>query len=174
MASTGEFPWVRGPLKRDLTVASVGGAKPRDPHTSVARYQGWVFRAGRDGSFTPLATGLRQPLGIGVSPADEFFVTDVSGAWVPTSVLLHIEAGSFYGHPDGLKWHPEYQGKAVTMEMLAKMRRPPTVYLPRGLMGTSPGQPVWDTTRGKFGPYSGQIFLGDVSSLLLRVDLEKV
>jgi mono/diheme cytochrome c family protein len=33
---------------------------------------------------------------------------------------------------------------------------------------------VWDTTGGKFGPYAGQIFLGDVTPLLMRVDLEKV
>jgi len=42
------------------------------------------------------------------------------------------------------------------------------------LMGTSPGQPLWDTTEGKFGPFRGQIFIGDVTNLLLRVDLEKV
>ncbi|MDO8540505.1 MAG: c-type cytochrome [Opitutaceae bacterium] len=174
MASTGEFPWVRGPVKRALTVPMPDGSAPRDPHSSVALYQGWAFRVDRDGTFVPLATGLRQPLGVGVSPQDELFITDVSGAWVPTSVLLHIEPGSFYGHPDGLKWHPDYREQKLAPADLAKMRRPPTVYLPRGLMGTSPGQPVWDTTGGKFGPYEGQMFVGDVSSLLMRVDLERV
>ena len=174
MASAGDFPWVRGPLKEALVVPLPNGKIPADPHRSVAQYQGWAFRVNRDGTFVPLATGLRQPLGVGVSPQDELFVTDVSGAWVPTSLLHHIEAGSFYGHPDGLKWHPDFRDKPVTYDMLVKMRRPPTVYLPRGLMGGSPGQPVWDTTGGKFGPYAGQMFIGDVTNLVMRVDLEKV
>jgi cytochrome c5 len=174
MASAGDFPWVRGPLKEALVVPLPNGKIPADPHRSVAKYQGWAFRVDRDGTFVPLATGLRQPLGVGVSPQDELFVTDVSGAWVPTSLLHHVEAGSFYGHPDGLKWHPDFKDKPVTYDMLVAMRRPPTAYLPRGLMGGSPGQPAWDTSGGKFGPYAGQMFLGDVTALVMRVDLEKV
>jgi mono/diheme cytochrome c family protein len=41
-------------------------------------------------------------------------------------------------------------------------------------MGTSPGQPTWDTTGGRFGPFGGQVFLGDVSAILMRIDLERV
>lgn len=169
-----ELPWVRGELQKDLYMPWSGKGPIPDGHRSVAQYQGWVFRVTPDGSFTPFASGFRQPLGIGVSPHDELFVTDVSGAWVPTSALMHVEQDGFYGHPDPLKWHPQFKGKQLRIEELAAMRRPPSVYLPRGLMGTSPGQPVWDTTQGKFGPFSGQVFLGDVSNLLMRVDLEKV
>jgi mono/diheme cytochrome c family protein len=145
-----------------------------DGHRSVALYQGWVFKVSPDGKFIPFATGFRQPLGIGVSPDDELFVTDVSGAWVPTSTFMHVEQDGFYGHPDPLKWHPDFKDRKLSMEELMRMRRPPTVYLPRGLMGTSPGQPVWDTTDGKFGPFRGQVFIGDVTPLVMRVDLEKV
>jgi hypothetical protein len=41
-------------------------------------------------------------------------------------------------------------------------------------MGTSPGQPVWDQTGGRFGPFTGQAFLRGVSGVLMRIDLEKV
>jgi mono/diheme cytochrome c family protein len=41
-------------------------------------------------------------------------------------------------------------------------------------MGGSPGEPVWDTTGGKFGPFAGQIFIGDFTKLISRVFLEKV
>jgi mono/diheme cytochrome c family protein len=174
MVSTGEFPWVRGPLKEAMTVPWRGKGPVPDGHRAVAQYQGWVFQLTSRGEFIPWASGFRQPLGIGLSPDEELFVTDVSGAWVPTSALIHAERGGFYGHPDGLKWHPGFQHTTVTLEMLRQMRRPPAVYLPRGLMGTSPGQPVWDLTAGKFGPFAGQVFLGDVSALLMRVDLEKV
>jgi mono/diheme cytochrome c family protein len=169
-----ELPWVRGELKKDLYMPWTGKGPVPDGHRSVAQYQGWIFQVSREGRLTPFASGFRQPLGVGVSPNDELFVTDVSGAWVPTSTLMHVERDGFYGHPDPLKWHPDFKDRRLSIEELVRMRRPPTVYLPRGLMGTSPGQPVWDLTRGKFGPFTGQIFLGDVSNLLMRVDLEKV
>ena len=169
-----ELPWVRGPARKDLYMPWTGKGPVPDGHRSIAQYQGWVFRVSPDGAFKPFATGFRQPLGIGVSPRGELFVSDVSGAWVPTSTLMHVEEGGFYGHPDPLKWHPEFKDRKLTIEELAAMRRPPTVYLPRGLMGTSPGQPVWDTTGGRFGPFEGQMFLGDVSNVLMRVDVEKV
>jgi mono/diheme cytochrome c family protein len=169
-----EIPWARGDLKAAQYIPWAGPGNVPDGHRSVAPMQGWMFQVSAAGQFTPFAFGFRQPLGVGVSPDDELFVSDVSGAWVPTSTLLHVEKDGFYGHPDPLKWHPDYQDRKLSVEELRALRRPPTVYLPRGLMGTSPGQPVWDTTGGKFGPYAGQIFLGDVTPLLMRVDLEKV
>jgi mono/diheme cytochrome c family protein len=169
-----DLPWVRGTLKTDLHVPWTGKGPVPDGHRSVAEFQGWTFQVSPRGQLTPFASGFRQPLGVGVSPADELFVTDVSGAWVPTSTLMHVEKDGFYGHPDPLKWHPEFKDRHLTREELQQMRRPPAAYLPRGLMGTSPGQPVWDTTGGRFGPFAGQIFLGDVSSLVMRVALEKV
>jgi mono/diheme cytochrome c family protein len=33
---------------------------------------------------------------------------------------------------------------------------------------------VWDTTGGKFGPFAGQVFIGDFTKLISRVDLERV
>lgn len=174
MVSAGEFPWIRGEFKPDRVVPWTGEGRVPDGHRSVVPYQGWAFRVTTHGEFEPLATGLRQPLGIGISPNDELFVTDVSGAWVPSSVLLHVEKGKFYGHPDGLKWDPSYDDKEITADELREMRTLPTIYLPRGPMGTSPGQPVWDVTKGVFGPFSGQMFIGDISRLLMRVNLEKV
>lgn len=166
--------WVRGPLKVEQFVPWTGTGPVPDGHRSVARYQGWALQATPDGRTVPFASGFRQPLGIGVSPNDELFISDCPGAWVPTATLSHVEKDAFYGHPDGLKWHPELKNRQMTVEQLAQLRRPPSVYLPRGALGTSPGQPVWDTTDGKFGPFRGQVFMGDVSSLLVRIDLEKV
>ncbi len=169
-----ELPWVRGRLQTAQFMPWGGTGAVPDGHRSVAEYQGWVFQVAPNGQWIPFASGFRQPLGVGVSPQDELFISDCAGAWVPTSTLTHVERGGFYGHPDGLKWHPDYRDKKMTIEQLTQLRRPPSIYLPRGLMGTSPGQPVWDLTGGRFGPFAGQVFLGDVSNLLMRVDLEKV
>ena len=44
------------------------------------------------------------------------------------------------------------------------------VWLPHGMVANSPGNPTWDTTGGKFGPFGGQMFLGDQTlSNLFRV-----
>jgi mono/diheme cytochrome c family protein/glucose/arabinose dehydrogenase len=160
----------KGPLKIDKTV----GGFSNDDHRSLVPYEGWVYEVTPRGDFIPFATGFRQAMGIGLSPQGELFATDVSGSWVPTSELHHVQKGHFYGHPDGLKWDPNYEGRQVTVEMLRQMRTPPAVYVPRGPLGSALGQPVWDTTGGKFGPFGGQIFMPDWTGVVVRVDLEMV
>jgi cytochrome c553 len=169
-----ELPWTRGPLRTAQYLPWPGPGAVPDGHRSVAEFQGWAFQIAPDGTFTPWASGFRQPLGVGLSPDDELFISDCAGAWVPTSALIHVERGAFHGHPDSLKWHPELRDRGLSAAEVSRLRRPPAVYLPRGLMGTSPGQPVWDQTGGRFGPFTGQVFLGDVSAVLMRIDLEKV
>jgi hypothetical protein len=52
---------------------------------------------------------------------------------------------------------------------------PPAVWFPYGRMGQSISEPRWDTTRGKFGPFAGQCFVGDQTrSNIMRVALENV
>lgn len=51
----------------------------------------------------------------------------------------------------------------------------PAVWLPHGVLGISNAEIVSDETGGKFGPFSGQIFVGDQGqSKIMRVSLEKV
>jgi hypothetical protein len=42
-------------------------------------------------------------------------------------------------------------------------------------VANSPGNPAWDTTKGKFGPYAGQMLMGDqTQSNVFRVATEVV
>jgi cytochrome c551/c552 len=51
----------------------------------------------------------------------------------------------------------------------------PAVWLPHGVLGISNAEIVSDETGGKFGPFTGQIFVGDQGqSKIMRVSLEKV
>lgn len=51
----------------------------------------------------------------------------------------------------------------------------PAVWLPHGILGISNAEIVPDQTGGKFGPFSGQLFVGDQGqSKVMRVFLEKV
>lgn len=53
--------------------------------------------------------------------------------------------------------------------------RLPAVWLPHGILGISNAEIIRDDTEGKFGPFAGQIFVGDQGqSKIMRVVLEKV
>jgi len=55
------------------------------------------------------------------------------------------------------------------------MRQPIAAWIPHGEIANSPGNPVFDLTGGKFGPFEGQIYIGDQGrSNVFRVALEKV
>jgi azurin len=51
----------------------------------------------------------------------------------------------------------------------------PAVWLPHGILGISTSEIIEDTTRGQFGPFAGQLFIGDQGqSKIVRVCLEQV
>ena len=146
--------------------------------TAGERYRGWAYEVTPEGEFIPFAAGFRTPAGISLSPKDELFITDNQGDWVPTSSLFHVRKGRFYGHPGGLISHPDYDPAkidALEPEDFAAMMDPPAVFIPHEELANSPGNPVWDVTGGKFGPFEGQIFVPEYKkSLVFRVMLEEV
>ncbi len=140
-------------------------------------WRGWCFQLTPAGEFIPFANGLRSPNGLGVSPDDELFVAENQGEYFAACVLHHVSRNSFLGHPNGLFWGPDAVPDpfSVPLEELERRRKLPAVIFPYGLMGQSLSQPLWDTTGGRFGPFSGQLFVGDQThSTLMRVALEKV
>jgi cytochrome c551/c552 len=51
----------------------------------------------------------------------------------------------------------------------------PSVWLPHGVLGVSSSEIITDETKGNFGPFAGQVFVGDQGmSKIARVFLEKV
>ena len=160
------FP-TRGP--KDLT-----DVLERSGQRAETKWRGWAIRITPDGKMEPLAHGFRQPNGVALSPDDEMFVTDNQGDYKPSTGLLHVERGDFHGHAASVKWEPGFDPKKVTVEGLWQRLKTPAVVFPHGPMGNSPGEPVWDQTGGKFGPFAGQVFTGDYSRLVIRASLEKV
>lgn len=134
-----------------------------------------------DGAFEVVAWGMRSPCGVGITHDDHLLFTENQGDYEPACFMGVVEDGQFYGHPAGLFDHPDYKGKtlaefnAVPLEEWAKKRVPPAVWLPYRELHSSSGQPVEDTTAGKFGPFAGQIFIGDQThSNLARTTLQQV
>jgi len=141
---------------------------------SVVPYRGWVVRITPDGELIPVAGGFRQPNGIVLDPQERLFVTDNQGDWVGTSKLHQVVPGGFYGHPSALVWRPDYQGPPSVVQM-DKMRHEGVILFPHAILANSPGQPVYDLTQGKFGPFAGQMFVTEFNiPRLLRVMLEEV
>ena len=53
--------------------------------------------------------------------------------------------------------------------------KPPAVWLPHGVLGVSTSEIITDDTEGAFGPFAGQLFVGDQGmSKIARVFLEKI
>ena len=155
-----------------------------------APWRGWAARidpATGDTEF--VAAGLRSPAGVEVSPWGDVFYTDNQGEWNNASKLSLIDVGDFHGHPHGMaSTHrpesqveppPEGQPEGGTymkdLHQHIPNYRMPSVWFPYVKMGQSPSGLRWDTTGGKFGPFEGQLFVGDQHhAMVMRVFLEKV
>ncbi|MGJ8657011.1 MAG: SMP-30/gluconolactonase/LRE family protein [Akkermansiaceae bacterium] len=140
-------------------------------------YRGWNMQLTTDGKTIPYASGLRSPAGLAFSPDDKLYYTENQGEFVGTSRLYVIEKDKFYGNPSGLIDLPGETPATLDKrrDELINNRQLPSVLFPHALVANSPGHPVWDTTKGKFGPFTGQIFVGDQTlSNIHRVSLETV
>jgi glucose/arabinose dehydrogenase len=145
---------------------------------SSGGYRGWAYKVAKGGEFQPYASGLRSPAGIGINPQDEVFFTDNQGDWVGSSKLHILKPGKFYGHPVSLIEHPDYgpeKVKALDVADFDEIREPVNLWFPHQYIANSPGNPEWDISQGKFGPFAGQLFVGDQTKAnISRVMLEKV
>ena len=141
-------------------------------------YRGWVLQITPEGRLNPWASGLRTPNGLGLDLEGNLFVTDNQGDWVGTSKLHHIQKGKFYGHAGSLIWEKDWKGEkpvSLPVSELNERRETAAVLFPHGLMANSPSQPLVDSTKGKFGPFSGQLFVGEMNKgRIMRVMLEKI
>jgi hypothetical protein len=157
--------------KPDNSGGAFLGTEPGTP------YRGWSFKITPKGEFIPWSCGLRAPNGIAINDKDELFATDNQGSWVPVGSLHHLTQGAFHGHPSSLIFRKDWTRPLdqVSNEEYDKMRKVPAILFPYPQMGQSQGSPVFDTVGDKFGPFAGQMFVGDVIvPLLMRVSLEQV
>jgi azurin len=180
--SYGPVPMPNGDMLVTLNLDWIGRG------ASQSKWRGWMLKLGEDGSLKPWATGLRSPAGFGSFKGDIFY-TENQGDWVGSGRMTHLEEGDFAGNPAGLRWSNE-AGSPVKLRPedipdtgdplydIAKRTpglKPPAVWFPHTLMGISTSDFKEDTTRGAFGPFEGQLFVGDQGhSKIMRVAMEKV
>ena len=161
----------------------------RNPQLGVSqgKWRGWGLKITPSGKLVPVCAGMRSPSGIGVNAAGDMFYTDQQGNWVGTNALHHMREGVFFHHPEALasmqlpdspirdiRQIPAGVSFPEAVQRLEQLK-PPAVWFPYRKVGQSPTDIVLDNTGGKFGPFSGQLFIGEFTlSSMSRVFLEKV
>lgn len=169
---------IRSQVRGTLNPDGRDGPTGKKQMYSVVPYRGWVLKLTSQGQLIPYASGLRSPNGIGFDVRGNLFVADNQGDWVATSALYHIKEGAFYGHPASLVWKDGWnKGNPFLLPVpeLNAMRTKPIVLFPQGIMANSPAQILCDTTQGKFGPFGGQLFIGEMNhERIVRVMLDTV
>lgn len=148
-----------GWLHANLAIAIDPGGKSTDPQVPG---RGRSIRVHMDtGEVQTVAHGLRTPNGIGPGPDGSILLTDNQGDWLPSSKLLRLRDGAFYG------------SRAVLREAAANLPvDPPVAWLPQNEIGNSPSQPA--LLPESFGPYAGHVVHGDVTHGGLKRDVVDV
>src|SRR4029079_19715007 len=142
---------------------------------SFGGFSGWAVHIQPDGKFELFANGLRSPASLGVGPDGRVCYADNQGDFVGRSKLFVLRKDAFYGHPAGLVDLPGMtpESPQVKGENWTRRKETALVLIAHNRGEESPGNPAWDTTHGKFGPFAGQLFIGDhTQSNLLRVVTE--
>lgn len=129
-------------------------------------YRGWVVKVDpATGEMTPIASGLRTPHGVHVTPEGDLYVNDNQGDWLGSSKLYKIEQGKFYGHPDSLIWRKGWS-RGVPSKLspteLDKLREKCVCFLPQGDLANSPTQ-ILTLPKDEFGPYGGNLIMGEMN-----------
>ncbi len=156
---------------------------------SLSPWRGWTLAITPDGQMTPVASGMRSPAGFGLNTDGELFYAENQGDWVGSGYITHVETGDFVGNPAGLRWS-HLPGSTLTLkpedipdtgEPLFEVAKdvpalkPPAVWFPHTILGISTSDILPDSTRGAFGPFAGQLLVGDQGhSKIARVFLEKI
>ncbi|MFD1140747.1 plastocyanin/azurin family copper-binding protein [Larkinella insperata] len=156
---------------------------------SLAKWRGWMLKVNEKGELKPFATGLRSPSSYRQLRDGSIFYTENQGDWVGSGRMTHLELGDFAGNPAGLKWTSEpgsplklkpedvpSTGKPMH-EMVKSIPnlKEPAIWFPHTILGISTSDILEDTTANRFGPFDGQLFVGDQGhSKIMRVFLEKV
>ncbi len=166
--------------------------------TNRSPHQGTIIKVSKDGAkFEVIATGLRAPNGLGVSPDDVISCSDNQGHWMPANRLNIIKPGGFYGmvpaahrelkftRADGTTFTANPSTQAARDEFKTEFwgrsdtptpdfMDPPMVWMPQNV-DNSPGDEVWVPKPGKWGPLAGQMLhLSYGHCILYNVLQEKV
>ena len=125
-----------------------------------------LVRISPDGNAADVvATGFRNPDGLGVLPDGTITVPCSEGGWTPASMICAVRPS------DEVSFHGHHRGERAAHARVPEL---PLVYLPRGLDSSAGGQTV--VTSERWGPLTGQLLHFSYGSgahfLVLRDDVD--
>ena len=181
-----EFAW-GSPVSKDGSVHVVLGLS--DSYNYKAPFRGWAFQVTADGRSIPIASGIRSAGGVAPNETGEMFYVESQGPWNGSCSLKHLKPGGFMGHPISFPAYdlplaagmgkkpvePNTPSRLVTECARVEQLVPYAVVFPYRRMGQSITTFRVDRSEGRFGPFAGQLFLGDYSlSVVMRATTELV
>jgi hypothetical protein len=144
---------------------------------TVGGLRGWMLSSDEKGDTKIFASGFRSPAGLALSPQNEIVYTENQGEYVGTSKMFKVKKGLFYGNPNGLLDIPgmNVDSPEIKWDAVKDTRELPILLLPHGEVMNAPGSPEFLTDKITFGPFQGQMFLGDqLQSNIYRIDTQVV
>lgn len=155
-------------------------------YNSWQLFRGWGFKITPEGKSIPIASGMRSPGGIGFDENGALFYIESQGPWNSSCSLKFVKEGGFMGHPASYNWYQYAPGLEMPTtpntgsSILVEKERVPelvpyAIIFPYIKMGRSITGFVLDETKGKFGPFENQMFMGDFTqSLIMRATTEQI
>ncbi len=156
-------------------------------YESRALYRGFVMKVTPEGKTLALASGLRSPGGIGYNEHGALFYAESQGPWNCSCSLKAVTPRSFQGHPASFNWYkyapemgpvpemPKSGSRVIIEKSRVKQLVPTAVVFPYVRMGRSITGFDVNRTKGKFGPFEDQMFIGDYTlSVIMRATTEQV
>ena len=133
----------------------------------ITPHHGVLFKLSPDGQDLEIvATGLRNPNGMAISPDDVIVYPDNQGNWVPTSNVIRIKEGGFHG------FVPSAHSAKIPENPVE-----PVVWIPH-FVDNSPGSPVWITSEAWPDALKGGLMLTSYGranlSLMLTEEIDGV
>ena len=181
-----EFAW-GSPVEPDGSVYVVLGLSESYYYRSP--YRGWAFQITADGRTVPIACGIRSAGGVAENEHGVMFYAESQGPWNGSCSLKQLKPGGFMGHPSSfaafdLPLAASIGKRPVEPHSPSRLRTecehveqlvPYAVVFPYRKMGQSITTFRVDRTAGRFGPFAGQLFVGDFSlSVVMRATTELV
>ena len=158
-------PWATG-MRSPCGLAVIDGELFYDDNQGDWMGTGGIFHLTK-GSFTGHPAGLRWA-SLPNSPVK--LTTEQLYAKVDAR---QIKKNGYYIKPENVQ--DETPNFLYQLKKDFPETRLPAVWLPHGILGISNAELLADETSGKFGPFAGQVFVGDQGqSKIMRVVLEKV
>jgi cytochrome c551/c552 len=159
-------PWATG-MRSPCGIGMIDGELFYDDNQGDWQGSGGIFHLSK-GSFTGHPAGLR-------------WATQPESPVRITSAELYAKVDQRQVKREGQYVKPENIADEKNPAFFFQLKkdfpqtRLPAVWLPHGVLGISNAEILRDDTHGKFGPFAGQVFVGDQGqSKIVRVVMEKV